>query len=95
VSEVIHPPRGYCIGIFSGRNAGMIGPYATEAEARQALSEVTICAVGLPEGWHEWCGAENGALVCTRPQGHPTDIGHDNGAVWWPVGVSLGREEQP
>ena len=66
--EVIHPPRGYCIGIFQGPNAAMVGPYATEAEARDALAKAAITAVGMPEGWHQWCRAENGPLVCTRQQ---------------------------
>lgn len=44
--EVIYPPRGYCIGVFGTRGDGMIGPFATEAEARQALSNAQICVVG-------------------------------------------------
>lgn len=41
--EVIYPPQGFCIGFFPG---GMIGPFATEEEARRVLSEARICVVG-------------------------------------------------
>lgn len=84
--EVIQPPRGYCIGVFGTRNDGMIGPFATEGEARQALASAIICAVGAPTGWHNWCGARGGAfdgLYCIKPQGH-SDGWHDNGSVAWP-----------
>lgn len=45
--EVLYPPRGYCIGVMGlGRRDGLIGPFATEAEARQALSEARIFIIG-------------------------------------------------
>lgn len=44
--EVIYPPKGYCIGVFGTRGDGMIGPFATEDEAREALFNACICVVG-------------------------------------------------
>jgi hypothetical protein len=44
--EVIYPPHGFCIGFFFGAGGGMIGPFATEEEARIALNEARICVVG-------------------------------------------------
>jgi hypothetical protein len=44
--EVIYPPHGFCIGFFIGSGGGMIGPFATEEEARQVLGEARICVVG-------------------------------------------------
>lgn len=85
--EVIQPPRGYCIGVFGPHASGMIGPFATEDEARQALSGAVICAVGAPTGWHDWCGDRGGnarELFCVKPQGH-NDGWHDNGGTAWPV----------
>ena len=91
MSEVIHPPRGYCIGIFTGPQHGMIGPFATEEEARDALAHAEIVVIGQPPGWHEWCGATHAGLVCTKPQDHhhgdDPDTWHDNGSVAWPATV--------
>lgn len=53
ITGVIHPPQGFWIGVL-GRCPvdGMIGPFATEAEAREALTEAVIVVTGLPAGWH-------------------------------------------
>lgn len=57
-AEVIHPPQGYWIG-YLGRGSvdGMIGPFATEGDARNALAEcaiVVVQAATLDTGseWH-------------------------------------------
>lgn len=93
-TEVLHPPRGYWLGYFAGGAAILVGCWATLAEAEAARAEsaatvgnddLQVYITGMPEGWHTWCGAENGPLVCTRQAGHAADIGHDNGSVWWPV----------
>lgn len=84
--NVIHPPRGFCIAFLGGNGGMMVGPYATEAEAREALSNAHIVVVGAPDGWHEWCGATEGALFCSKPKGHEEiDDWHDNGSVAWPA----------
>ena len=45
--EVLFPPRGYCIGVFGhGQGDGIIGPFATEAQAREALADAIICRIG-------------------------------------------------
>ncbi len=44
--EVIYPPRGYCIGFFFGAGGTMVGPFATEAEAREVLANAQICITG-------------------------------------------------
>lgn len=51
--SAIHPPRGYGIGIFSRGADGIIGCFRTEDQARQALSEAEIVAIGAPTGWHK------------------------------------------
>ena len=46
-NEVLYPPRGYCIGVMGhGQGDGLIGPFATEVEARQALSEARVFIIG-------------------------------------------------
>jgi hypothetical protein len=44
--EVIYPPRGYCISLFFGAGGSMVGPFATEDEAREVLADARICVVG-------------------------------------------------
>ena len=44
--EVIYPPRGYCIGFFFGAGGTMVGPFATEDEAREVLANAQICITG-------------------------------------------------
>lgn len=85
MSEVFQPPRGYSIGFFTGEVSAMIGCFATEDEARELLSKAEIVAVGAPTGWHNWCGATQGALFCNKPKGHEQDGWHDNGSVAWPT----------
>lgn len=82
-NEVIHPPRGYTILIHDTQAIAMVGCWATEDEARQALSNANIAVVGAPSGWHQQCGSMNGPMVCTLPRGPHT--WHDNGAVAWPA----------
>lgn len=85
MSEVIHPPRGYCIGVFTGNGGTMIGPYATEDEAREALSKAEIVAVGAPSGWHQWCrSTTSDGKFCRLAKGHGGNW-HDNGSVCWPT----------
>lgn len=86
--EVIHPPRGYGIGLFGqGHQAdSIIGCWATESEARAALADMRIVAIGAPTGWHEWCGeTTSDGLFCSKPKTHIADgeEWHDNGGVAW------------
>lgn len=87
---VIHPPRGYCIGILTGPAGAMIGPFATEDEAREALARAEIVIVGQPTGWQDWCGSTRDGMFCSKPRGHEDndddpDPWHDNGSVAWPA----------
>jgi hypothetical protein len=51
-SEVIYPPRGYWIGLLSGSPVdGMIGPFDTEAGARQGMSDLRIVVTGQRAPW--------------------------------------------
>lgn len=50
-NEVIYPPQGYWIGCFGVRADGMIGPFATEAEARDALANCSIAVTGQLAEW--------------------------------------------
>jgi hypothetical protein len=63
--DVIHLPGDYWIGVLGRFHVdGMIGAFATEAEAREALGEATIVVTGLPEGWHLHTPA--GPVICSR-----------------------------
>ena len=82
--EVIHPPRGYGIGFYTGNAATIVGCFATEDEARAALADAHIVVTGAPDGWHNWCGATDGVHFCNKPKGHAGNF-HANGAGAWPV----------
>lgn len=46
IDEVIYPPVGYCVSFTFGPGGAMVGPFATEDEARAVLASATICVVG-------------------------------------------------
>jgi hypothetical protein len=44
--DVIYPPHGFCVLFTFGPGGAMVGPFCTEEEAREALSDARICVVG-------------------------------------------------
>lgn len=46
MNEVFHPPRGFWIGVIGRGTCGMIGPFATEREARKALESAEVYHTG-------------------------------------------------